>query len=275
MRAILKNMRGIRFSIFLLLSLTILGCSKFRKIQRSGDWKLKYEAALEYYEKQDYHRTTLLLEEILPIIRGTKEAELGNFYFAYSYFHQKQYILSAHHFLEFVTIYGRSEKVEEATYMHAYSLYLQSPSFQLDQTSTYEAVASMQEFINNYPSSPYAKDADKIIDEMQVKLETKAYNTAKLYYKLRRYKSALVALNNFKNDYPDSDYNEEIAFLEIETSYELAAVSIRTKQEERFRNTINFYQTFVDKYPNSEFLKEAEKFYAKSIEEITNFASSN
>ncbi|WP_462248119.1 outer membrane protein assembly factor BamD [Ekhidna sp.] len=268
-------MREIRILFLLIAAISIVGCSKFRKVQKSGDWKVKYEAALEYYETEDYHRTILLLEDILPIIRGTAEAEKGNFYLAYSYYHQKQYILSAHHFEEFVRIYGRSEFVMEAAYMHAYSLYLQSPDYQLDQTVTYEAVTAMQNFINKYPASEYAPDADKIIDDMQLKLERKAYEQCKLYYKLRRYKSALVVYDNFAKDFPDSDYREEVAFLEIETSFEYANQSIRTKQEERYRNTVDFYLAFLDKYPNSEFLKDAEKIYADSIEEITKFADSN
>ncbi len=268
-------MREIRILFLLIIAVSVVGCSKFRKIQKSGDWKVKYEAALEYYENEDYHRTIILLEDILPIIRGTEEAELGNFYLAYSYFHQKQYILSAHHFEEFVRIYGRSEYVMEASYMHAYSLYLQSPDYQLDQTVTYEAVAAMQKFINNYPTSEYAVEADKIIDDMQQKLEKKAYEQCKLYYKLRRYKSALVVYDNFSKDFPDSDYNEEVYYLEIETSHDYAKASIRKRQEERYRNTINFYLAFLDKYPNSKFLKDAEKIYAKSIEEITKFAGSN
>lgn len=268
-------MRITRVAVFLVVSLSILSCGEFRKIQKSADWKVKYEAAVKYYQEEDYNKSIILFEEILPIIKGTKEAETGNFYFAYSYFHRRQYILASHHFQEFVTIYGRSENVMEATYMHAYSLYLQSPDYQLDQTSTYEAVAAMQNFINNYPTSEYAADADRIIDEMQVKLETKAYNNAKLYHKLRRYKSALVAFENFKDDYPDSNYNQEIAYLNIEVSYDLAVASITNKQEERFQNTIEFYQEFIDKYPSSEYLKEAEKIYAKSIEEITKFVGSN
>ncbi|MEO9871022.1 outer membrane protein assembly factor BamD [Ekhidna sp.] len=268
-------MREIRILFLLVVAVSIVGCSKFRKIQKSGDWKVKYEAALEYYEEEDYHRTIILLEDILPIIRGTEEAELGNFYLAYSYFHQKQYILSAHHFDEFVKIYGRSEYVMEASYMHAYSLYLQSPDYQLDQTVTYEAVAAMQNFINKYSSSEYAPEADRVIDDMQEKLEKKAYEQCKLYYKLRRYKSALVVYDNFADDFPDSDYNEEVAYLRIETSYDLAEKSITSKQEERFRSTIDHYLNFIDKYPNSKFLKDAEKFYAESIEEITRFADSN
>ena len=87
-------MREIRTLLVLLLAIAVLGsCSKFRKIQKSGDWRVKYEAAIEYYKEEDYHRTIILLEDILPIIRGTEEAELGNFYLAYSYYYQKQYIL--------------------------------------------------------------------------------------------------------------------------------------------------------------------------------------
>lgn len=267
-------MKTSRILIVFLAFASIYGC-KFRKIQKSGDWKVKYEAALAYYEEEDYHRTITLLEDILPIIRGTEEAELGNYYLAYSYFHQKQYILSAHHFEEFVRIYGRSEYALEAAYMHAYSLYLQSPDYQLDQTVTYEAVAAMQNFINKYPASEYAPDADDIIDDMQRKLEKKAFEQCKLFYKLRRYKSALVVYDNFKDDFPDSNYNEEVSFMRIETSYDLAKASITTKQEERFKSTVDHYLTFLDKYPGSEFIREAEKIYADSIEEITKFANSN
>lgn len=267
-------MRGIRFSFLIILVIFVAGCGKYNKIRKSGDWKTKYDAAIEYYNKQDYHRSTELFEDILPIIRGTAEAEQGNFYLAYSYYHQKQYVLSAYHFQEFVNIYGRSEYAMEASYMHAYSLYLQSPDHQLDQTTTYEAIAAMQNFINKYPASEYAKDGDATIDLMQLKLERKAYETCKLYYKLRRYKSALVVYDNFKNDYPDSKFNEEIAYLNIETAYDLAEQSIYTKQEERYQTTVNYYFDFIDKYPESKFLKEAEKIYADCIEELTKFAGS-
>ncbi|MFK7953382.1 MAG: outer membrane protein assembly factor BamD, partial [Ekhidna sp.] len=250
-------MRSTRFLILLILVVGLAGCSKFRKIMKSGDWKTKYEAAIEYYNAEDYRRATELFEDILPIIRGTAEAEKGNFYIAYCYYHQQQYVLSAYHFQEFVNIYGRSEYVLEASYMNAYSLYLQSPDYELDQTSTYEAIGAMQSFINKYPTSEYAQEADKTIDLMQIKLERKAYETCKLYFKLRRYKSGLVVYENFKNDFPDSNFNEEVAYLNVKTAYDLAKQSIYTKQEERFKTAIEFYTGFVDKYPNSDYLKEA------------------
>ncbi|MEM0938751.1 MAG: outer membrane protein assembly factor BamD [Bacteroidota bacterium] len=267
-------MKEIRLFFLFLLVVGVGSCSRFRRIQKSGDWKAKYEAALQYYQDRDYHRAEILLDEIRPIMRGTAEAELGEFYLAYCYYYQKQYILSAHHFEEFVRVYGRSEYMMEASYRYAHSLYLQSPDYQLDQTVTYQSIAAMQNFINRYPSSDYAAEADRIIDRMQQKLEKKAYEQCKLYFRLRRYKSALTVYDNFKDDYPDSKYQEEVAFLKIQTSFDYAKESISSKQEERFQTTIDAYLELIDKYPNSEYLKEAEKIYAESIEEITRFANS-
>lgn len=268
--------RFLQFVFVGLLVVSTTSCSKFRKLLRKGEWKDKYEAAVKYYEEEDYFRASLLLEDILPIIRGTEEAELGNFYFAYCHFHQRQYLLSSHYFQTFVDIYGRSEYVMEAAYMNAHSLYKQSPKHSLDQTSTYEAVAALQNFINKYPLSDYAVEADKQIDELQVKLEKKAYDNAKLYYKIKGikgYQPALVTFDNFQKNFPDSDFNEEISFLLVETHYNYAKQSVYIKQEERYRETMAKYETMLEKYPNSELLKEAGDFYQKSLEEIAKFAA--
>ena len=152
---------------------------------------------------------------------------------------------------------------------------MQSPSENLDQSSTYEAISAMQQFINKYPFSDFATEADKIINELQVKLERKAFESAKLYHTIRRYKAALVAFENFRKDYPDSKYQDEIAYLGVDAAYQYALVSIQAKQKERFERSIELYQEMVDKFPNSKFLPEAEKIYSKTIEELTNFADQN
>ena len=138
-----------------------------------------------------------------------------------------------------------------------------------------EAIAALQTFINQYPYSEFAENTDELIDELQVKLERKAYENAKLYFKIRRYEAALVAFDNFRKDYPGSKFEEEIIYLEIQTAYEYAKVSITERQKERFESTKTKYEFFVDKYPNSKYLKEAEQIYANSIEELSKFASRN
>ena len=285
MRPILKSMKTFyRITLLVLTLVALASCSKFRKIQKSPDWRLKYDAAVEYYEEAEvrrnegkssagrrYYRANVLFEEILPIIRGTKEAELGNFYFAYSYFHQGQYILSEHHFGEFIRTFGRSEYVQEAEYMSAYSIYNQSPEYNLDQTATYNSITALQDYIEKYPAATQIDAVDSLIGSLQVKLETKAYNNAKLYHNIKRYKAALIVFENFHKDFPDSGFNEEIKYLAIETTFDYAKASIPSKQKERFRDCIAQYEEFIEDYQNSQFLKEAEEFYMKSREELAKF----
>lgn len=120
------------------------GCSsKFRKIQRNEDWRVKFEAALTYYEKKDFYRAALLFEDIRPIVRGLPEGEEVEFYLAYCQFNEKTFILAAESFKSFYEIYGRSPRAEEAFYMHAFSLYSGSPPSNLDQKSGVESMDAM------------------------------------------------------------------------------------------------------------------------------------
>ncbi len=258
-----------------MLILVMGSCSSrgFNKLQRSEDPMVKYEAALKYFEEKKYARTAILLEDILPLLTGRPEGEKAQFIYAYSHFHQKLYIESAYYFNEFYNVYGRSPQAEEALFMHGYSLYLQSPNRNLDQTSTLEAVTALQNFINQHPQSEYRDKATQILDELQFKLANKAFENAKLFYDIGRYKSALVVLETFADDFPDSQHNEEAAYLRIQAAYELARNSLQSKQPERYRQVVDVYLSFVDRYPESRFVNDAEKLYISSQSEIEKLSS--
>lgn len=263
-----------RYFLVIMVALTVTSCaSKFRKIEKSDDWKVKFEAALDYYEKQDYFRAGALFNQIEGIVRGLPEGEQVQFKLAYCNFYDRSYLLSSHYFKTFFETYARSEMAQEAEYMYAYSLYANSPLYNLEQSSSYEAIDAMQNFLNKYTETEYAVEATAVIDEMQRKLETKAYENAKQYHKLRIYKSALMAFENFRKDFPDSKYNEEIAYLKIETEFDFAEKSLYKRQKERYAEVKALYEEFIDTYPSSEYLKNAERYYTISIEKLSKFAS--
>ncbi len=258
----------LRVVLFSVLLYSATSCSEFRKIQKSDDWKLKYEKALVYYEKEDYFRSIALFEEVLPVTRGKPEGEKAQFYYSYAHFKDKQYILSAHYFKTFYETYSRSEFATEAQFMYAYSLYYDSPIHSLDQTSTRDAIDALQAYINRHPDSEFLKEANDIIQELQVKLETKAYENAKEYYKISMLKSAKIAFENFSKDYPDSKYNEELKYLKIEAIFKIAEKSIPSKQKQRYHEVIEFYEEFVDRYPDSSFQNQADKFYNSALNQL-------
>ncbi|MCK8494352.1 MULTISPECIES: outer membrane protein assembly factor BamD [Spirosoma] len=266
--------RHISRSLLGVLIVFFLGsCSPFSKLQKSGNDDQKYKAAVEYYKKEDWYHAGLLFEELIPVLKGSTESELAQFYHAYTQFHQQQYLLSATLFKKFYETFARSEYAQEAMYMYAYSLYKDTPQYNLDQSNTLTATSALQDFINTYPDSKYRDECTKIILELRGKLERKAYEKAKLYYKtsgfnIASYKSSVIAINNFQKEFPDSEYNEELAFMKVDAEYSLANNSLESKQKERYQDAISYYQAFIDKYPSSKYVKQAERMYESSQKEI-------
>lgn len=252
----------------LLLNLSLLAalaagtaCSQFQQVLKSDSVDKKYAAAVKYYEAGKYDKSTIILEELLPLLRGRPEAEKAAFLFANGEFLQRYYELSAFQFRVFTETYPRSGYAEEAAFLYTKSLYLSSPTFNLDQSSTVTALEAIRDFQVRYPESKFRKEAQEMSDELTAKLEKKAFESAKLYANVRFYQSAVVALTNFLKEYPGSRYGEEAAFLRIIAARDLARQSVTEKQRERFLETAAFYQGFVDAYPQSKFLRAAESTY--------------
>lgn len=240
--------------------------SKFMKLQKKGTTEEKYKAANDYYKKGDFYKAGILFEEIIPLLKGDSLAENAQFYNAYAQYQQKQYSMSAYLFKSFYATYANSPMAEEAFYMYANSMYKDSPNFNLDQSSTLTAIDALQTFINSYPESKYAESCNQDLKDLRHRLEEKAYEKAKLYYKtsgvtIANFKAAVVAIDNFQKDFPDSEYIEELSFLKVQSQYDLATVSFENKQRERFADALKFYEDFIDKYPKSKYIKQAEKVY--------------
>ncbi|WP_246150833.1 outer membrane protein assembly factor BamD [Adhaeribacter aerolatus] len=268
MNSLLKSISFIFVGIMLLSA-----CGDYNKLLKSNNVDQKYEAALKYFEKKDYYRAGVLLEEVRPLLAGRIEAEKAAFLYAYTQYHERLYATSAELFRSFFDTYGRSPFAEESLFMHAKSLYYDSPDFNLDQTSTQTAIVAIQDFLNRYPESKYKEEANKMYDELSAKLERKAFENAKLYSQMGKsqlmyYQAAVTAFSTFQREYPSSTFNEEAAYLKIVAQFNLAEESVPEKQRERYFDTVGFYQAFVDKYPNSKYLRSAEALFDKSTKQL-------
>ena len=256
------------FGFLIILALLSAGCSKFRKIEKSEDWRVKYEAGLNYYTNKDYYRASILFESILPIVRGLPEGEKVEFFLAYCQYNERMFLLASDQFKTFYETYGRSSYAEEANFMYAYSLYASSPDHNKDQSSSIQAMNAMQVFLNRFPGSQFMTKSVDVITVSQEKLEKKGFENAKQYLKLKMYKAAIVAFDDFKKNFPDSKYLEESAYLKVVAEFELAKVSFTNKQLERYTATLEYYQELVDNFPNSPFLKDAQRFYTESLNQV-------
>ena len=256
--------------LFLLVSTLFLGscASGYQRLLKSTDVNKKYEAAVNYYDKGDFFRAGTLLEDLIPLLKGRPEAEKAQFYFANTNYKQKNYVLSAFYFKSFIDTYPNSPYSEEGSFLHAKSLFLESPGYELDQTNTVSALESIQDFINRYPESKFKAETENMSQELQKKLENKAFESARLYFQLRYNQAAVVALTNFQQQYPASAYAEQAAFLRLNAQYAWAQESVELKQRERFQEAVGYYQQFIDAFPKSRNLRVAQDMYDVSQAQI-------
>lgn len=250
--------------LFSLLLLTAASCTKYEKLLKSTDYEAKYQAALKYYEEENYVKAYPLLEELVGLYRGTDKAEKIYYYYAYANYYMDDLIMASYHFKNFVKVYPQSPFAEECLYMNAYCYYLMSPQPSLDQANTLNAINEFQLFVNRYPQSKRVGDANETIDKLRHKLEVKAYETCRQYYRTENYQSAIVCIDNTLKDFPGTEFSEELAFLKIKAQYLYAINSVETKKEERLKSTVEAYYAFIDKFAKSDYVREAESIYSNT-----------
>lgn len=254
----------------LLISIAILvaSCSKHQKLLKSTDNELKYEKAIEYYEVGDYYRALQLFEQLIPVYRGTNKAEKLYYYYSYSYYHEREYLMASYYFKRFSLNFPSSEFAEEASFMAAYCKYLDSPRYSLDQSVTREAIDEFQLFINRFPFGEKGNEANDYIAELRKKLERKSYNIASLYFKMEDYRAAIVSYNNLLKEYPDTEFKEDVLYKIVNAYYNYAMKSIEEKQKERFENAVKAYYDFVALYPESRYVADVDKMRERIEEEL-------
>ena len=247
-----------------------MSCSSYQKLLKSSDNELKYTKSLEYYEKGNYKAAQQLFEQIQAFYKGTDKAEKIAFYNANCYYKLKDYILGGYYFKSFSTNFSTSIYAEEALYMSAYCSYLESPRSSLDQTSTKEAISSLQLFINQYPKSSRVAECNKLIDELRAKLEKKDIDISMLYFKMSDYKAAVVSLNNVLKDYPDTKSKELILYSILQAKYQYAINSVYDKRTERLNAASDAYDELVAGFPVGEYSDKALSIKKNISKELNN-----
>lgn len=240
---------------------------------KSKDATYKLRMAEQYYAKKKYNYAQQLYEDIIPYYKGQQEFEDIYYKYAYTAYHQGDYLSAENLFKTYLEVFPNSTRAEEMDYMRAYTFYQQSPKAELDQTNTIKAIGMMQTFINTHPGSARIKDATEIIDMSRKKLEVKDAKAAQLYFDLGQFRAASVAFDALINAYPDSDESDEYKFMSIRSAYRLAELSIEEKKVERFEKVITTCNEFIDRFPESPLAKEVQQYLTLSQTNLKNIAN--
>ncbi len=254
-----------RFIVLSLLSLFILSCSsQYEKILASEDVDLKYKAAMDYFNNGKYDRAATLFESLSFLTYNTERDDTLKYYWALSNYRDENYISAEANLEKFIEQYPHSRFTEEARFLRLDCLFRETLDYELDPSPTYKAISAMNEFVTEYPNSKYTNECYDRLSVLQERLDNKAVEAARMYFRMEDYKASVIAFKNILKDNPDNVYREKVLYYIALSSYRYADLSIKQKQKERFLLFVDDYLNFIGEYPQSSYRKELDKLYVNA-----------
>ena len=271
---IMKKLTLIATCVALLMTSCV---NEYNQITKSGDYTLKYEYAKQCYAQGKYSRAVPLLQELVTMKKGSTEGEECLYMLAMSEFGVKDYETASEYFKKYFSSYPKGRYAENAKYYVGESLFQNAPEPRLDQSTTMTAIAAFQEYLDIFPDAHLKSQATSRLYALQDLLVEKEYKSARLYFDLgtyfgnctnggNNYEACIVTAQNALKDYPYSNRREEFASLVMKSKYELAKMSVESKQLERYQDAEDECYGFINEYPDSKERSLAEKYIEKCKE---------
>ena len=271
---IMKKLTLIASCVALLMTSCV---NEYNQITKSGDYTLKYEYAKQCYAQGKYSRVVPLLQELVTMKKGSTEGEECLYMLAMAEFGMKDYETASEYFKKYFSSYPKGRYAENAKYYVGESLFQNAPEPRLDQSTTMTAIAAFQEYLDIFPNAHLKDQATSRLYALQDLLVEKEYKSAHLYFDLgtyfgnctnggNNYEACIVTAQNALKDYPYSNRREEFASLVMKSKYELAKMSVESKQLERYQDAEDECYGFINEYPDSKERATAEKYIEKCKE---------
>lgn len=256
------------------MSVILLSCkTEMDRAMKSADKDFILKVANEKFAKKKWSDALALYDRLPNLVAGTDDAPNVVFNSAYANYYDKNYRLAANQFKNFVISFPQDSRKEEAAYLSALCYYEGSLQYNLDQSNTESAITELQNFLNDYPDSERSKNITQLVDELTYKLEFKAFENAKQYFKMGEYKAAAVTFENVLEDFPATKLRPKIYDIILKSKYELAINSIYDLKKERLDNAIAYAKRVSTELPNTEYSKTADDLSAKLEAEKVKFAA--
>ena len=256
-------MKKIVSIVFVLLVFS--ACSEYQRVLKEEDIAAKFKMGTALYDAGKYEKANRLFLQIVPKYRGKPQAEKLMYMHSKAFYETKDYFSANYRMERFVEAYPKSERVDEIAFLAAKSYYKLSPVYAKDQTETADAIVKLQDFINRYPDSEFFDQANALVQELDAKLEKKAYEIALQYHTTgpfhRDYNSAITAFDNFLEKFPGTKYKEDALFYKFDSAYQLAVNSVPWKQAERTEKAFTFYKNFIRFFPETKYSEQVESMH--------------
>jgi len=259
----MKNVRIWIAALAVFVALT--SCkSQYEALLNSNDAEAKYEAAFEYFNNRKYNKAASVFESLAVQTAGTERDDTVQYYWGLSNYRFKDYLTAEANFGRFIENYPRSPFSPEARFLRLDCLYRSTLRYELDQSPTYRAMDAISQYLREYPGSTHSDTCYEMLADLQTRLDTKAFEGARLYYHMEDYLAARVAFRNVLKDNSENQFREDILYFTAMSSYNYARLSVPKKQKERYLVFLDDYLNFIGEIPASKYRRELDVMYKRA-----------
>ena len=254
-----------KFILIVFAAAALCSCkSQFELLLNSNDVDAKYDGAFLYFNEGKYSKAASLFESLTILTNGTERADTVRYYWGLSNYLYKDYYTAETNFTQFIESYPRSPFTSDARYLRLDCLYRSTLRWELDQAPTYKTISAISEYILEFHDNEHMQECKDMLKDLNDRLDKKAYEAAKLYFKMEDYLASRIAFRNVLKDDAENIYREDILYYIAMSSYNYAHLSVPSKQKERYLTFVDDYYNFIGEIPMSRYRKELDVVYRRA-----------
>lgn len=216
-----------------------------------------YQAGLDLLKDKTYPEAEKFFEHVKTKYPFSKFAPLSELRIADSKFAQDRFTEAVEAYKQFVQLHPNHEEVDYAEFRQGLAHFKDAPSdfvlfppaHEKDQRQLQRAAEVLAKFVEKYPKSKYAPEAQKTLDETRRRLVEHEWYVAEFYFKRKRWAGAAGRYEALVEKYPGSKH-------EPEALLKLAEAALSMDEKFRARTAL---QKLVVKHPQDPLRPEAEK----------------
>jgi outer membrane protein assembly factor BamD len=206
-----------------------------------------YQSGLDQLRDEDYKAAAESFAEVERLHPYDKMAGPAQVMSAYASYQKNDYPTAIASLTNYISLYPAAPDVAYAYYLRALCYYEQILDGRRDQTPTEQAITALQEVVQRFPNTPYARDAVIKIDLAYDRLASQQMAIGRYYQRQRQF---IAAMNRFKNvvtSYQTTQYTPEAL-------YRLVAIYVALDLQVEARKTA---QVLAYNFPNSSWYRDA------------------
>jgi outer membrane protein assembly factor BamD len=236
----------------LLLLLLLSACSSQKVVPKHSAEQF-FQEGERFYESKLYNDAIASWEKVRDSYYSPELNMLAELKIAEAYYRSERYEEAATAYADFLRQHPNDDRSDIVLYRLGMSYFQQMLTADRDQTSTENALSTLQEFLKRYPENANSEEVGYLIQRCLNRLAEHEVYVGRFYLNTKNYQASITRLERGLAKYPNYYYRDEAYFY-------LGQAYLKNGDKERAKESFN--QLF-EQFPGSEYLIDAQKILAK------------